>query len=298
MAGRGVELAGGRELDHVAEIHHRNAVGDMLDHREVVGDEEIGEAELLLQILEQVHHLGLDGDVEGTHRLIADDQAGAQGQGASDADPLALPAAEGVRVAIHVLGLEADAAEQFGHLGPHVALGLAVDLQGLADDVEDGHAGIQRGEGVLKDDLHLAAQFLQAGLVQLGHINHLIALAEEHLAGGWLVGPQDHAAGGGLAAAALAHQAERLPLMEGEAYAVHGAHMPDGAPHKAPLDGEVLLQIAYVEQNGAGRFHSTPSGQGVFAALRMPDFPWRARRYVSDAVVTPGSLLVAHVSRE
>jgi hypothetical protein len=38
------------DLDDLAQIHDRDAVADVLDHREVVGDEEVGEAELALQI--------------------------------------------------------------------------------------------------------------------------------------------------------------------------------------------------------------------------------------------------------
>ena len=37
------------DLDDAAEIHHGDAVADMGDHREVVRDEEIGEAVLPLQ---------------------------------------------------------------------------------------------------------------------------------------------------------------------------------------------------------------------------------------------------------
>ena len=39
-----------RELDDLAEIHDRDAVADVLDHREVVRDEQVGELQLLLQV--------------------------------------------------------------------------------------------------------------------------------------------------------------------------------------------------------------------------------------------------------
>ena len=38
------------DLDDLAEIHHRHAMADPLDHRHVVRDEQEGEAEFLLQI--------------------------------------------------------------------------------------------------------------------------------------------------------------------------------------------------------------------------------------------------------
>ena len=44
-----VDRLGIGELDDLAEVHHRHAVGDVLHHREVMGDEQIGKSEVLLQ---------------------------------------------------------------------------------------------------------------------------------------------------------------------------------------------------------------------------------------------------------
>ena len=41
----------------ICQVHDDHAVGNMPHHREIVRDEEIGEAELLLQLLEQVDDL-------------------------------------------------------------------------------------------------------------------------------------------------------------------------------------------------------------------------------------------------
>ena len=60
------------------EVHHRDAVGDVLHHREVVRDEEVGEAQAPLQVLQQVDDLRLDRDVERRHRLVADDELAAR----------------------------------------------------------------------------------------------------------------------------------------------------------------------------------------------------------------------------
>ena len=45
-----LKLSGRRDLDDLAEIHHRDAIGDMLDHSQIVRDEQVGEAEFLLQV--------------------------------------------------------------------------------------------------------------------------------------------------------------------------------------------------------------------------------------------------------
>ena len=52
------------------------------------------------ELLEEVDDLSLDGHIEGGHRLIADDEFGAQSQGPSNCDALALSAAEFSRIAV------------------------------------------------------------------------------------------------------------------------------------------------------------------------------------------------------
>jgi hypothetical protein len=42
----------------------------VLDHREVVGDEDVGEVELFLQVLEEVYDLGLDRDIQSAVTLF------------------------------------------------------------------------------------------------------------------------------------------------------------------------------------------------------------------------------------
>src|SRR6185437_4788303 len=94
-------------LDDAAEIHHRDAVADMLDHAEVVADHDVSQPELVLELEQQVYDLRPDRDVERRDRLIANDQLGFQDQRAGDADALALAAGEFVRVAVGVLGTQA-----------------------------------------------------------------------------------------------------------------------------------------------------------------------------------------------
>ena len=59
-----------------------------------------GEAELVLQVLEQVDDAGLDRDVERRHRLVEHEQLRVERERAGDADALALAAGELVRVAV------------------------------------------------------------------------------------------------------------------------------------------------------------------------------------------------------
>ncbi len=82
---------------------------------QIVGHEQIGNAMLLLQIPEQIDNLGLDRDVQGADRLVADNEFGFHSQGAGDADALALAAAEFVRITLRVGALKPHIVEQALH---------------------------------------------------------------------------------------------------------------------------------------------------------------------------------------
>ena len=110
-----------RDLDDLAEIHHRDAVADVLHHGEIVGDEQVGQAELALQVLQQVDDLRLDRDVERGDRLVADDQLGLDRERAGDADALALAAGELVRIALRVLGRAGRPAQQLARRAARAA---------------------------------------------------------------------------------------------------------------------------------------------------------------------------------
>src|SRR5690606_30316560 len=72
--------------------------------------------------------------------------------------------------------------------------------------------------------------------------------AEQHLAAGRLDSPQHALGRGGLAAAALAHQAEDLAVVDNEADVVDGLDVADGPLDETALDGEVLLEVPDLEQ--------------------------------------------------
>ena len=90
----------------------------MLDDPKVVGDEEIGEAELLLQIEQHVQYLRLDRNVERRDRLVGDDELGVHRERPRDADALALPAGEFMRISSVVFGAQSDPRQQFQRPAP------------------------------------------------------------------------------------------------------------------------------------------------------------------------------------
>ena len=106
---------------------------------------------------EEVHHLGLDRDVEGRDRLVGDDELRLDREGAGDADALALAAGELRRVAVDVLGVEADELEQL--LDPGLLLALwcsPCTLRGVVRIEADRVPRVERAVGVLEDHLHVA----------------------------------------------------------------------------------------------------------------------------------------------
>jgi hypothetical protein len=107
-----VQLAGRGRLYEPPEIHHRDAVADVPDDGQVVGDEQVREPELALELLEQVDDLRLDRHVECADRLVGDDEVRPERERAGDADALALAAREFVRVPLAVVGVEPDGLEQ------------------------------------------------------------------------------------------------------------------------------------------------------------------------------------------
>ena len=86
------DLVGRPLFDDLAQVHDRHPVADMLDDAQIVSDEEIRQVEFLLQLIQQIDHLGLDGHVQGRDGFVTDDEFGSHGQGTGDADALALAA--------------------------------------------------------------------------------------------------------------------------------------------------------------------------------------------------------------
>ncbi len=100
VGGRLEHLTDRPVLDDAPAVQHRDPVRDRADQREVVRDEEEPEAELALQLGDQVDDRGLHRDVERRRDLVAHEQRRRDRERAGDRDALALAAGELVRVAV------------------------------------------------------------------------------------------------------------------------------------------------------------------------------------------------------
>ena len=110
------------EFDDAAREHHGDAVADLAHEPQVVRDEKIRQAQPRAQVEQQIHDLRLDGHVERRHRLVEDDERRLEGERARQADPLALAAAELVRILRLRLAAEADKVEQIRTLSARARL--------------------------------------------------------------------------------------------------------------------------------------------------------------------------------
>ena len=231
MARRRVERAGRSGLDELAAIHHGDPVRDVPDHRQVVRDEEVGEAELGLEVLQQVDDLGLDRDVERRYRLVGDDQVGPHDQGAGDADALALATREFARVARQSGRRQAAGVERLAD--QPIGLGAAGDgevAQRLGKGVAHRHARVERRIGVLEDHLGMAPQCLAGGTAQRADVT----AADFDLAARRRQQADHDAAERRFAGPRFAHQPERLAGRDLEADIVHRrglAEQPGDVPY-------------------------------------------------------------------
>ena len=248
------DLLARTDLDDPPQIHHRDAVADMADHREIMRDEQIGEPELVLQVFEQVDHLRLDRDVERRNRLVEDQQFRVERQSPGDADALALAARKLMRKAVAVLGRQPDQSHQLGD--PRLGLRSLHPRkpQRLGQDGKHRHQRVERGERVLEHVLHVAPH---RGERRPPAMLHRLAVKDD-LPSGRLLEPDDAAPGGGFAATGFPHQPECLAGPEGQADAVDrlDRRLP-AAPHAI-----MLHQVVDLEQrlrSRPGRHASTLS---------------------------------------
>ena len=186
----------------------------------------------MLQVVEQVDDLRLDRHVERGDRLVGDDQLRPQRERAGDADALALAAGELVRVAVVVLRVQADELEQVLHrpLDARASVLTFWIRNGAPTIVPTVCRGFSDEYGSWK----IICMSRRSGRIwPLRQVRDVAAL-EDDLAAGRLEQPGEQPAGGRLAAAGLADQAERLARADVEVDAVDGLHRADLALQQSP----------------------------------------------------------------
>src|SRR5699024_7724093 len=88
VRGVGKQLNRRSLLNETAEVHNSDIIREVVNNRKVVGDKDVCEAKLLLELLEKVQNLSLNRNVKSGNRLIADDELRVESQSTSDTDTL------------------------------------------------------------------------------------------------------------------------------------------------------------------------------------------------------------------
>ncbi len=142
---------------------------------------------------------------------------------------------------------QADVVEQLTHARVHgAAVERLVGHQRLGHDRADAHSWIERRVGILEHGLHRAAIAPDAVGVEP---DERPAIELDRAVGRRL--EAEHELGrGGLAAAGLADDAERLAGHDLERHAVDRAHDRAAPIEHAATDREVLAQIARLQERG------------------------------------------------
>ena len=246
-------------------------------------DEQVGQAEFGPQPLEQVEDLGLDEDVQGRHRLVADDQGRVEGDGARDGDPLGLAAGQLAGPPCAVSG-QPDQLEHLVHpLPPGIPVPGPVGDQRLLDEVPHPPLRVQRAERVLEDHLQVPPGLEQPGAAQRDQVG----AAEDDRARGGPRRLHDRAGQRRLARTGLAHDAQRLPGPHVERDAGDGVH-------GAEVGAELVHQV-FDLQRGVRHRATRASVDGVPAGPAVAGLVLGQRRRGGPAVV--GGVAAARLER-
>ena len=85
-------------VDLAAVVQNGDRVRDLADHGEIVGNEQIGQIEGLLEFIEEPEDLRLNRDIEGGHCLVEHQHLWVENERPRDRDTLPLPSRQGSRL--------------------------------------------------------------------------------------------------------------------------------------------------------------------------------------------------------
>ena len=141
-------------LQQMPQMEHANTVGNIFDHRKIMGNKQICRSGFLLNILHQVHHLCLNGHIQCGNTLVCDDEFRIHDQGPGNAHTLSLSTGKLMRIIFHSL---------FRIFDPHFLQKLDGFIPGFFlrclkmpdhafhDLLADGHRRVKTGHRILKN---------------------------------------------------------------------------------------------------------------------------------------------------
>ena len=211
-----VDVDRGADLVDLALGHDDDGVGHGQGLLLVVGDEDEGDARLLLDLLQLDLHVLAELQVQGTERLVEQQDAGLGHEGAGDGHALLLAAGETGDAALLEPGQRHEG-EHLAHAAVDLVAGTFLLAQGEGDVLIDRQMGEERV--LLEHGVHAAP--VRGDLVD--------PLAEEDdvaLVGG--LEPADQPQERGLAAARGAEQGEELVVVDVQVDVLEDRHTVEG----------------------------------------------------------------------
>src|SRR5579884_4362385 len=195
------DLLGGPGHHDPPQVHDRDSVADALNRGEVVGDEEVGRPQPVLQVNQHVQDLRPHRLVERRGRLVQHHQVGVGDDRTCDPDPLLFTSCELVRIAPEMAVPEVDQGQRLTQTVQALSgIQLPLEEQGFFHRLADVTPRVEGSERLLEDQLQAVSETAQLLLGQRGDVLSV----EPHPPGGRLDQAQDAAADSGLPRAALA----------------------------------------------------------------------------------------------
>lgn len=253
MAWEPDELTCGTHFDHATPVQHQHPMADVLDHREVAGEDEAGDTLLLLELFEQIEEVSDSGAIDASKRFVHDQEFRLNRHGTGNPYALALSTIELVRVKRGVPRIESHHPEQFldALLSIRWAGRETVHVKRFGEELLCREQGIERMSGVRENELNLPAHSAQVAGVE---VEQFLTLKSDP-AGGCGYKTDDGTSERRFPAASFAHDTDSLVFVDVETDAAHGL---DESPSAQPTRGDRVmdLQIADLEE-----FHAK-SGEG------------------------------------
>ncbi len=286
VGGAVAQLCRGQGFHQLARMHHRHALAALGGERQVVRDQQRGEAALPGQSGDQVEHTRLRAHVQPGRGLVGDQQFGLAGQCQRDHHALALAAGEFVRIRTEAASGVAqpdtlDPVER--SLAGRRRTQAAVHAQHLLQLVADAAQWMQRTPRALEHEADVAsAQGVPGACIgSSGRAEQVAALEAQALRlhlGTRVEQAGEHECRHGFPGAALADQRERLAGMQRQADPVE--HVQRAGRHP-----ETQAQCLDLEQRPA---HGAASAAPRRSSTSRSASPSSAKQPTAANSASPG----------
>ena len=235
-------------------------------------DKQVREVELLLEVLEQVQHLGLDRDVERRDGLVADDQLGPKGERAARSADAGRPRTRGV--AVVVLGFRPTSSISCCTSDLILLRGTTLWSRYGAPDRPTVLRGFSEANGSWKI-ICIATEIAEVAALGVRDVPALELDRPRRR----LVQAHHHAGERRLPAPRLPHQPHRLALEDLQIHAVHRVHVADPLLEQDPAgDREELAEPTDADERcPLGRRFGLRSFGDLDAHERAMTSSWKMR---------------------